>query len=677
MPLSSSECITWFAVTLTVCAAIVTVNLLSIILFIKNRSLRTRAMYLVISLTIADMFVGGFSHFNLFRHLSRLSCDIVKMNLSLELKVIIYFLFSCFPLTSLTNIAVISLDRMHATVRPFRHRLIKKWVYGVTIAGVWVLAAMVSTVILILQLYGKERSYIYSFFLLSSYCCLCLFVICVSYSSIVVKFLCGAHPQHRGAANRQRKLTVTLFIMTIVSLLMWLPHAVLTFRSIKSSIMKFLSSQELERLYLYITILYFMNSLVNPIVYTIRMPEFRKALLLTSHLKIIFYAFKKTAKYFGNKSEFFLGTSSKALRKVTQSFFFLEISIDSSGNWVKLTVLQFSEIGRTFIYLKLVKTSTFCKSLSPLLYLASTVYCLISCCRAHYRLMLFSSSECITWFAVNLTVCVAIVTVNLLSIIVFIKKRSLRTRAMYLVINLTVADMFVGGFSNFSLFRFLSLYSCDIVKMNLSQELIVIIDFLFVWFPLTSLTTIAAVSLDRMHATIRPFRHRLIKKWVYGVTITGVWVLAAMVSTACIILRHYGEEWSHHLYLLESFHCLCLFVICVSYSSIVVKFLCGAHPQHHGAANRQRKLTVTLFIMTILSLLLWLPYAVFQSSIKKFPSVQELVRFDFSLSILYFMNSLVNPIVYTIRMPEFRKALLLLFKRQRRQNARDIPLRAL
>ena len=225
-------------------------------------------------------------------------------------------------------------------------------------------------------------------------------------------------------------------------------------------------------------------------------------------------------------------------------------------------------------------------------------------------------------------------------------------------------------------------YSCDIVKMNLSQELNVIINFLFLWFPLTSLTNIAVISLDRMHATIRPFRHRLVKKWVYGVTITGVWVLAAMVSTACIILRHYGEEWSHHLYLLESFHCLCLFVICVSYSSIVVKFLCGAHPQHHGAANRQRKLTVTLFIMTILSLLLWLPYAVYifllwQSSIMKFLSVQELLRFDLSLIILYFMNSLVNPIVYTIRMPEFRKALLLLFKRQRRQNARDIPLRAL
>ena len=297
--------------------------------------------------------------------------------------------------------------------------------------------------------------------------------------------------------------------------------------------------------------------------------------------------------------------------------------------------------------------------------------------------MQFSSSECITWFAVTLTVCVAIVTVNLLSIILFIKNRSLRTRAMYLVISLTIVDMFVGGFSHFLFFGLLSVFSCDIVKMKISQELNVIIEFLYLWFPLTSLTNIAVISLDRMHATIRPFRHRLIKKWVYGVTIAGVWVLAVMVSTASLILGQYGKEWSYHIYLWQSYCCLCLFVICVSYSSIVVKFLCGAHPQHHGAANRQRKLTVTLFIMTIVSLLTWLPYAVFyflllmQSSIMKFLSFQEFVRLQLSFIILYFMNSLVNPIVYTIRIPEFRKALRLLFKRQRRQNARDIPLHAL
>ena len=295
--------------------------------------------------------------------------------------------------------------------------------------------------------------------------------------------------------------------------------------------------------------------------------------------------------------------------------------------------------------------------------------------------MLFSSSECITWFAVLLAMSVAIVTVNLISIILFIKTRSLRTRAMYLVINLTVADMFVGGFSHFFLFRYLP---CDIVKMNLSLELAVIIHFLYLWFPLTSLTNIAVISLDRMHATFRPFSHRLIKKWVYGVTIAGVWVLAAMASTATFKVGQYEKKWSYLFYVWQSYICLCLLVICVSYSSIVVKFLCGAHPQRHGADNRQRKLTVTLFIMTIVSLLMWLPHAVyifrlFQSltSTMELLSASREVRFELSLSILSFMNSFVNPIVYTIRMPEFRKALLLLFKRQRRQNARDIPLHAL
>ena len=155
-----------------------------------------------------------------------------------------------------------------------------------------------------------------------------------------------------------------------------------------------------------------------------------------------------------------------------------------------------------------------------------------------------------------------------------------------------------------------------------------------------------------------------------------------MVSTVIVILWGYGKEWSYQFYFWQSYCCLCLLVICVSYSSMVVEFLCGAHPQHHGAANRQRKLTVTLFIMTIVSLLMWLPYAVltflfFQSSIRKFLSIQEFARLVFSFIILNYMNSLVNPIVYTIRIPEFRKALLLLFQRQRRQNARDIPLHAL
>ena len=137
-----------------------------------------------------------------------------------------------------------------------------------------------------------------------------------------------------------------------------------------------------------------------------------------------------------------------------------------------------------------------------------------------------------------------------------------------------------------------------------------------VWLSLTSLTGIAVISLDRMHATFRPFRHRNIKKWVYGVAIAGVWILTAMIVIPLPLIRLYlnvQQQWQllYFVYLLRSYCFLCLVVICVSYTSIALKFWCGTRPPSDGAANRQRKLTVTLFIMTIVSLLLWLPYVVY------------------------------------------------------------------
>ena len=296
---------------------------------------------------------------------------------------------------------------------------------------------------------------------------------------------------------------------------------------------------------------------------------------------------------------------------------------------------------------------------------------------------MLSSSECITWFAVVLIVSVAIVTVNLLSIILFIKNSDLRTRGMYLVINLTVAYTLVGVISSLKFLRLLSNECKNANSLNVRSnwEGDIITLFLFTWFPLTSLTNITVISLDRMHATFRPFRHRVIKKWVYGVTISVVWVLAAMISTAIMMLLLFDKEWSHYQYLWPSYSLLCLFVICACYASIIVKICCGARPQHHGAARWQRKLTVTLLIMTIVSLLLWLPFAVatfvyYTTDRIRSLSYTKRTRLNMLLLLLFCTNSFVNPIVYTVRMPEFRKALLLLFTRRQRQNAAVIPLRA-
>jgi len=294
--------------------------------------------------------------------------------------------------------------------------------------------------------------------------------------------------------------------------------------------------------------------------------------------------------------------------------------------------------------------------------------------------MNFSSPECVTWLTLGMSESGLVIAGNLISIIVFMKNNSLRKRSLYLVMNLTVADMLAGGIFIAQIFFTLGSH-CKLSIFNLASysravPLYFAIYFLIYLFPLTSLTNIAMISLQQAHATFRPFKHRVIKQWVYGVAIAFLWVLAAIVPATLVSLTFFSKARSHYFYLWQSYNSSSLFVICVSYTSIIVKFCSGARPPHHGAARRQRKVTVTLFIMTVVSLLMLLPYAVttfVKFTTKSFKSVSFERRLNLALIVLFNANSLVNPILYAIRMTEFRRALLSLFRRRQNQIA-DMPL---
>ena len=127
---------------------------------------------------------------------------------------------------------------------------------------------------------------------------------------------------------------------------------------------------------------------------------------------------------------------------------------------------------------------------------------------------------------------------------------------------------------------------------------------------------------------------------------------------AKITLREDGYEWSYHFYLWQSFKCFCLFVICVSYSSTVVKFLCGTHLQHlSGAAKNWNK--------RILSLLMWLPYAAATSFFIFNP-----VAWHFFLARniwfrLEYSSIFLSIVAQSECQSSFRNSLLVLCKRQR------------
>ena len=292
---------------------------------------------------------------------------------------------------------------------------------------------------------------------------------------------------------------------------------------------------------------------------------------------------------------------------------------------------------------------------------------------------MLSLSECIPWMTVSLAESVATVTLNLCTIIVFIKNRNLRKRSMYLVINLAVIDMFIGGIAVYHLFYILGV-PCNLWKsFAIEVGANIFIQHILLLFFAASLPNIAIISLERVHATFFPFRHRVLKKWVHGLTIAVVWATSGLVTILYMLLLQSDKFYSVE-YLYGSVISICLLIVCVSYTSIVIKVRCRAQPQHHGAASRERKLTMTLFIVTVVSLLLYLPHVIwsyvkFISKFKIYWSLPPSVRFhlDYTFLILYYANSLVNPILYAIRLPVYRSALFaLVCKRPLQQRRLDV-----
>ena len=199
----------------------------------------------------------------------------------------------------------------------------------------------------------------------------------------------------------------------------------------------------------------------------------------------------------------------------------------------------------------------------------------------------------------GLTESVAIITLNSLTVIAFCRNCNLRKRSTYLVINLAVADMISGGTFTLDLFYNVGAicnFWCNILSWYQIPQV------LHLWFPIVSLTNMSVISLERLNATFWPFRHRTIKKSVYWVLIIAMWLTALLFSCALIMIQYYTRKWDYYFYAWSSFIFICLLVICVSYVLFFVKLRFGNQPRHHGTANRERKLTVTFFTVTSLSL---------------------------------------------------------------------------
>ena len=244
------------------------INALTLVAFSKTHHLRKRHTCLIMNLTVADLGQGavggpvtlwffrtGKEPGHGFKNLYLMICDI-------------------FYVASLGNLALISLERLHATLYPFRHCLVGKRTYCKIIILGWFGALTLSSVLCVIHMNDTVAGrYTWIIYIL-----LIRVVLSTSYVIIISKVKRKTPCQQlRSVISAERKLSVTLFIVSVASTLTLLPWVIATLISVLSSGFSWIQFSPHSRISNLVLAFYYLNSILNPLIYAIRLAEFRRA----------------------------------------------------------------------------------------------------------------------------------------------------------------------------------------------------------------------------------------------------------------------------------------------------------------------------------------------------------------------------------------------------------------
>ena len=264
------------------------------------------------------------------------------------------------------------------------------------------------------------------------------------------------------------------------------------------------------------------------------------------------------------------------------------------------------------------------------------------------RVKLFPNAQIIAWSFAFSAQAVAVVVGNMLAIALFAFNKKLRKKkSLYLVMNMAFADLMLGGIFLPSFIFFLVT-----PENQASYEISFFRNIICAFFSLASSITAALISAERFYAIYWPLKHRTLSARAYRLVILLVWTLAILFSLVYVLLF-----WSPMT--LYSFLC--------SYVLFLVLTICGLNigiwrkfkrktPSHQqNRAFQQQRLTKALLYVSVFTLISWIPI-----------SLCNLIgSFGYNIHdhillltlFMYLSSSFINPVVYAIRIPEFKQAL--------------------
>ena len=235
-----------------------------------------------------------------------------------------------------------------------------------------------------------------------------------------------------------------------------------------------------------------------------------------------------------------------------------------------------------------------------------------------------------------------IIVGNSLTIVTLLKKK-FRKRPHFLLTSLAFADFFVG----FVAILFLLEPSHGSIGF--------VYNLLDMFTGLSSIFHLAVISLERLHATLRPFRHRQLSLKAYWVAIATPWFLSFTMRVLVFILGRF--------HLITQRKMLIIIIICIlvpllitCFCYLVIWIKRRKSTVRSFGQNQEARFSETIFLVTATSFITWMPF-LYSNIAARVSSIPEPLAVDLFAKLLHFSNSFVNFVIYILRFPSYRKAL--------------------
>ena len=246
---------------------------------------------------------------------------------------------------------------------------------------------------------------------------------------------------------------------------------------------------------------------------------------------------------------------------------------------------------------------------------------------------------------------------NLLTVLLFAINRTLRKKSLFLVINMAFADLMLGTVT-LPIYMYAVGASYHLWTGGWTKSLLYVYKIVDTAFSQASLISAAFISGERFYAIYWPFKHKTLPVRAYCIFIVVVWTIALLIAGVWTAFSWF-ISFKHAVYIWSPYILILLFIVSGCNIGIWKKFQHGSVSlQHQNRASQNKRLTKTLLFVSVLALLSWLPL-VLMNILIYVCHVPIPWRFYRAVNVVNYSNSFVNPVVYALRIPEFKQALTL------------------